>query len=78
MIEAAAVVNNQNLIIIGQRFVEVSIRWDNIAVDMWELSQSLDAQLLKKISSAILNLYNEEKELHSLLKEIVEEFNLSY
>lgn len=71
LIEAAPLVKDEALFTIGQKFIELSKKWDRIAKDMWELSQTADTSLLKKMSASILEIYGVEKELYISLKEAV-------
>lgn len=71
LIEAVPFVKEDALLTIGQKFIELSKKWDQIAKDMWELSQTADISLLKKMSTSISEIYEVEKELYLSLKETV-------
>lgn len=71
LIEVAPLVKDETLFNIGQKFIEIAKQWDQIAKDMWELSQTVDTSLLKKMSTSILEIYEVEKELYLSLKEAV-------
>ncbi len=72
LIESASIINDDRLIDLGNQFINISQDWDKIAADLWKLSQSLNVELLKEISASILDMYNNEKELYSLLKNTID------
>ena len=66
LIESAPIMNNDQLLSLGQKFIDVSKQWDLIADDMWQLFQTGDAELLKKMSS-VTKIYEIEKGLYNAL-----------
>lgn len=72
LIEAATILDNKNIAILGAKFLEVSTQWDNIAEDLWQLSLSGNVSLLQKMSKEIKGIYCQEKNLYqSLQKDLV-------
>lgn len=72
LIEAAPLMNNQSLFTLGEKFIDIASKWDNIADDMWQLSLTANISLLEKMSTSILKIYQEEKDLYIALKETIE------
>lgn len=67
LIESAPIMNNDQLLSLGQKFIDVSKQWDLIADDMWQLFQTGDAELLKKMSTSVTKIYEIEKGLYNAL-----------
>ncbi|MEG0275395.1 MAG: BtrH N-terminal domain-containing protein [Coprobacillus sp.] len=72
LIEASLITNIQDLKDIGIQYHDVSLKWDGIASMFWELSETLNRELLKDISSIINDIYNEEKSLLLRLNDVVQ------
>lgn len=64
LIESSYILENDRILEIGKQFLIISDSWDDIANDLWELSESLHTDLLKIISNKVQTLYNKEKELY--------------
>lgn len=71
LIESAPIINDERLVVIGQKFIGVSEHWNEIGNDMWKLSQTANVELLKKMSNSISEIYDDEKNLYLSLKTIV-------
>ncbi len=72
LVEASTIVNNEYLFTLGRKFIDISERWDSIANDMWQLSKTANADLLKKMSVSISEIYEDEKNLYISLKNTIE------
>lgn len=68
LIEAAVIMDNENIAILGKQFLEVAKQWDNIAQDLWQLSLSGNVSLLQKMSTQIMGIYHQEKNLYQYLQ----------
>lgn len=68
LIEAAVILDNQNIAMLGNQFLEVAEQWDKIAEDLWQLSLSGNASLLQKMSKQIMSIYCQEKNLYQSLQ----------
>lgn len=71
LIESVPIINDERLVVISQKFIDVSEHWNEIANDMWELSQTANVELLKKMSNSISEIYEDEKDLYLSLKTTV-------
>lgn len=71
LIEVAPIVNNEYLFTLGQKFINIAEKWDDIADDMWQLSLTADVALLEKMSASILEIYEDEKDLYIALEETI-------
>lgn len=69
LIEVAPIVKNERLFTLGQKFINVAEKWNDISGDMWQLSLTADRALLEKMSASLLEIYDDEKELYITLKE---------
>lgn len=72
LIEVAPIVNNECLFTLGQKFINIAEKWDDIADDMWQLSLTANVALLEKMSASILEIYEDEKDLYIALEETIE------
>lgn len=72
LMEAAPIANNEHLFTLGKKFIDVASQWDCIADDMWHLAETADSSLLTKMSIAVLDIYEKEKDLYMALKETLE------
>lgn len=68
LIEAAPILEKQNIYHIGKQFIEVAGQWDKIADYLWQLSLSGDILLLRIISNEILSIYQKEITLYQALQ----------
>lgn len=64
LIESSTIFQNEKVKTIGKQFLKVADAWDDIANDLWCLSESLDTTLLEKISKKIVIIIGEERELY--------------
>lgn len=71
LIEAAAILDNENIAMAGTKFLEVAAQWDKIAEDLWQLSLSGTITLLQKMSKQIKDIYGQEKDLYQSLQKIL-------
>lgn len=71
LIEAAAILDNENIAMAGTKFLEVAAQWDKIAEDSWQLSLSGTITLLQKMSKQIKDIYGQEKDLYQSLQKIL-------
>lgn len=71
LIEAAVIMDNNNIAMSGKQFLEIAKHWDNIAEDLWQLSLSGNVSLLQKMSKEIMDIYLQEKELYQYLQTII-------
>jgi len=71
LIEAAVILENEEFIRIGEEFLEVAKRWDEIAEHLWQLSLSGDVALLHIISDAVKKIYQMETALYQELKTLI-------
>lgn len=71
LIEASLIADVKELKSIGYQYLDVSEKWEIIAKLFWELSETLDRDLLKEISKIIVDIYNEEYQLLVRLNDIV-------
>jgi hypothetical protein len=60
--EASAILICPQLFAIGEQYIEIATKWDEVATLMWELSLSGDTQLLSKMSLIINDIYEQEKQ----------------
>lgn len=67
LIEAAELLDYSRIRVIGRQFLTLSDQWDNVADDMWKLSQSGQSELLNQISKKTIGLHDTEFELLSKL-----------
>lgn len=72
LIEAAPILENENISQIGRKFVEAAKQWDKIADYLWELSLHGDTMLLHTISDAIMEIYQQETILYKTLQSQVQ------
>lgn len=72
LIEVAPIVRNECLFTLGQKFISIAEKWDDISNNMWQLSLTADVTLLEKMSVSILEIYEDEKDLYIALKETME------
>lgn len=72
LIEAASIVKNQEFITLGNRFIEVSDLWEEVASYMWKLAISADIEVLEIMQKLIVNIYDCEKELYLDLQKVVQ------
>ena len=70
LIEAAGLLKNSDIRVIGLQFIAISDKWDNVASDMWKLSQSGQKKLLNQMSKEIAELHDAEYALLSKLAKI--------
>lgn len=70
LIEAADLLKHSDIQVIGLQFIDIADRWDNIASDMWKLSQSGQKSLLNQMSKVIVELHDVEYTLLSKLTQI--------
>jgi len=68
LIEAAVILENKNIAMLGKHFLEVAKQWDKIAEDLWQLSLSGSVSLLQKMSKEIKGIYCQEKNLYQSLQ----------
>lgn len=68
LIEAAVILDNKNIAMLGKQFVEVAKQWDKIAEDLWQFSLSGNVSLLQKMSKEIMGIYHQEKNLYQYLQ----------
>ncbi|NBH15220.1 DUF4872 domain-containing protein [Lachnospiraceae bacterium] len=68
LIEAAVILENKNIAMLGNQFLEVAKQWDKIAEDLWQLSLSANVSLLQKMSKEIMGIYCQEKNLYQSLQ----------
>lgn len=73
LIEASHIMNEERIATIGEKFIKVSTLWDEIAEELWELSQTGNIALLEKMSNEITQLYNLEKQLYESLAALIDE-----
>lgn len=69
--EAAHILENDTIALLGQEFVRASKLWDDIAEDLWQLASTGDTGHLKKMSDAIRHMYDMEKALYQSLEEAI-------
>lgn len=67
LVEAAELLENSAIRALGLQFLTLSAQWDNVANDMWKLSQSGQSELLNQISKKITELRDVEYDLLSKL-----------
>lgn len=67
LIEAAVILENQDVEHIGKQFLEVSERWDEIADYLWQLSLSGDTSLLRIISGLLVPVFQQESAFYQAL-----------
>lgn len=72
LVEVAPIVKNERLFTLGQNFINVAEKWNDISGDMWQLSLTADIALLEKMSASLFEIYEDEKELYITLKETME------
>lgn len=72
LIESAAIVNDDRFINIGEKFIDISKSWDNIADYLWQLSLDGNIERLSQISRLILEIYEDEKDLYLKLEKILQ------
>ena len=70
LIEAADLLKHGDIRVIGLQFIDLASRWDNIARDMWDLSQIGQKSLLNQMSKEITELHDEEYALLLKLEHI--------
>ena len=70
--EANSWLNDDDFLIIGNEFIELSLLWDGIADDLWQLSLNGDSELLEKMSVSILKIYDIEKNLYPRLLKLAD------
>ncbi len=68
LIEAAVIMDNKNIAMLGKQFLEAAKQWDKIAEDLWQLSLSGNVSLLQKMSEEIMGIYRREKSLYQYLQ----------
>ncbi len=71
LIEAAAILDNINIVMLGTKFLETATLWDKIAEDLWQLSLSGNVSLLQKMSKEIMDIYCQEKNLYQSLQKLL-------
>lgn len=71
LLEAATILKDEKIALIGNQFLEVSKSWDEIADYMWKLSLSADTTLLNQMSTQILEIYSKEVTLYQYLQKII-------
>lgn len=71
--EAAVITGWIQLVELGQRFVEVSLLWDEVAGQLWQLSIDQDVQMLQAISTAVFQLYEIEQQLYLQLEQSMQQ-----
>lgn len=71
LIEANSILDDDRILKIGNKFIELSFLWDDLANDLWQLSLNGNVELLEKMSISIIKIYNGEKNLYSSLLDIV-------
>lgn len=71
LIQSSNIIEIEDFKEIGNKYISVSNKWDKIGNLMWELSETLNRNLLKELSVLIKDIYDEEYTLLSKLKEIV-------
>lgn len=71
LIEAASILENENVTHIGEQFLEVAQQWDEIAELLWKLSLSGDIALLGTISDMVMIIYNREVALFQSLQNTI-------
>ncbi|KMZ55789.1 BtrH N-terminal domain-containing protein [Dorea sp. D27] len=69
--EAAHMLENDAIALLGQEFIRVSELWDDIADDLWQLSLKGDTGLLEKMSHSIKHIYDIEKTLYQSLDKAI-------
>lgn len=72
LIEAAPLLENDDILSIGQKFIKVAQKWDQLADSLWKLSLDGDVQLLNQMSQSIMNIYDIEKALYIELKAAIQ------
>lgn len=75
LIEAAEIINSEEVKDIGNQFLPLSVEWDTLADAMWKLYETSDAQLLGGMAEKIAGLYDKELALFALMNKIVETIN---
>lgn len=75
LIEASAILVNKKVYEIGKQFTVVADSWNDIANDLWQLSETLDINILDKISKKVQLLYCEERELYFSLYNALLQFS---
>jgi hypothetical protein len=71
LLEAAPVIQNAAIEEIGNGFIGLSVKWDTIAQEMWQLHETGNAALLEDMSCGIAENHHIEVELHTKLRELV-------
>lgn len=62
--EASPILGDDRFKEVGDAFVALSLQWDDVAKDLWQLSQHGDVALLDKMALAISHIHDMEKKLY--------------
>ncbi len=71
LIQASNIINCEEMKQLGIEYITISEKWDEIGVLMWKLSETADKQLLQKMSDIIKEIYTEETDVLTKLRQIV-------
>lgn len=71
LIQATTILDNKNIAMVGNQFLEVAKQWDKIAEDLWQLSLNGNVSLLQKMSKGIEGIYCQEKSLYQSLQKML-------
>jgi len=71
LIETTTILDNKNIAMAGNQFLEVAKQWDKIAEDLWQLSLNGNVSLLQKMSKGIEGIYCQEKSLYQSLQKML-------
>jgi hypothetical protein len=71
LLEAGEKNNIPELNTCGQQYIEVGMKWDTISTLLWELSENVDLNILKKISDMAKQIHSDEVRILMDLSNIV-------
>lgn len=74
LIQSGELLNLDELNNLGNEYIDIAIEWDKIGDLMWNLSETLDRTLLKKMSTSISQLYEKETDIWIRLKSVAQIF----
>lgn len=74
LIQSSNILEIEALKELGNDYICVSNKWDKVGQLMWELSDTLNREILKEASILLKNIYAEEHTILTKLKEIVNKY----
>ncbi|GAA0070074.1 BtrH N-terminal domain-containing protein [Clostridium sardiniense] len=71
LIQASEIISCEEMNQLGIKYIAISEKWDKIGDLMWRLSETIDRQLLQRISYILREIHKEETDVLTKLQKIV-------